>query len=259
MGSTEAIDCQEAELSARPSRTVLDQNFSRLESSIEEGIWEADGHDFALYVSEPHEPEGGAVLVSGEDHKSWAEIVHSFGTSGERVTRISASIICELLDQESLGRFSMGLAYNEDIEECSFFSVTLKRPMPDAGEECDVAAAVIRPVELRVNGELACSDVGKLPVRLDVEADLSWGSIGGEGEPSGARTVNVRHQLTQVTDVATETSASTRPGASASGETQTGFYTTGVKFDTAMAAYFRTVGVVKVRFLRFCCCVPATS
>merc|ERR1711971_94858 len=109
-----------------------------------------------------------------------------------RVSRVSTSIVCELLDQDSMGTFSMGLAFNEDIEECSFLSVTLKRPMPDAGEESDVAAAVPRPVELRVNGQVACADLGKLPVQVDIEAELNWGSCGDEGQPSVARSVIVR-------------------------------------------------------------------
>mmetsp|Transcript_34553 Transcript_34553/g.109369 ORF Transcript_34553/g.109369 Transcript_34553/m.109369 type:complete len:280 (-) Transcript_34553:44-883(-) len=261
---------------------LLEQNFANLEEAMEAELWEVDGDDLQLYACEPGGPSEdgppGAVLVTEGKSDGWAELVHSLaGGAGARVCRLTSSFICESLDNDSAGSFTVGLAFNEDLEESSLLALTLRRTRENPGED---ESGLVRPIELHVNGALAVADVLPLPVRADLEVELCWDAMA-----PGGRRVRLLHRLSQVAlsggasgstsdgvaALAEEVAAVAAPvtevvaaaagaaGAAATaedgrpGETIVDFYTTGDKFDKATALYFRSTGKVKVRLLHVAC------
>mmetsp|Transcript_64790 Transcript_64790/g.169636 ORF Transcript_64790/g.169636 Transcript_64790/m.169636 type:complete len:238 (-) Transcript_64790:19-732(-) len=227
-------------LEEEPSGCLLEQDFSLLEEALNGGVWEVDGDDLNLYTCDGDKGDGpaGAVIVSSGDSGAVTELVHRLkGGAGARVTSLVLRLLCEEIDVQSEGTFTVGLAFDEDLEESSLLSVTLRRPRHSPGEHEDTPnskdeALPPRPVGLHLNGEPVAEDLGELPCYLELEAALSW-----EGE----RKVVLRHHT------GPDGAAGDRPPQPA--EASAGFYTTGVSFETARALYLRTTGGVKVRLL----------
>eukprot|EP00933_Yihiella_yeosuensis_P061470 TRINITY_DN64279_c0_g1_i1.p1 TRINITY_DN64279_c0_g1~~TRINITY_DN64279_c0_g1_i1.p1 ORF type:complete len:275 (+),score=61.60 TRINITY_DN64279_c0_g1_i1:57-881(+) len=225
---------------------LLQQDFSKLEQSLEAGLWEVDGDNLSLYVcTEKDEAAGegkaGAVIVTAGDCGASAEILHLFKDGkGAQVSRLTASFICEEVDVDSDGTFTIGLAFEEDIVEASLLAVTLRRPRPesklprepgDPPEEPDP----IKPVCLQVNGQVAIEELNDLPTQVDVEISLSWGT-----DSSAERCIEMKHRFLQGSKVE-------------EGTTEVGFYTTNVKFNNAKVLFCHATGSVKVRLVSMEC------
>ncbi|CAJ1382322.1 unnamed protein product [Effrenium voratum] len=162
--------------------TFFSQDFSALEESLAAGTWEVDGtdDDLKLYCAEAKEADPGAVMVTEGGSAAVSELVHRLQEGkGTQVTHLSMELVCEALDLDSNGTFTVGLAFDEDLEEAVLLAVTLRRPRPepklprepgDPPEEPEKP----KPIALNLNGQVAQEDVGSLPLRLRFEAELCW-------------------------------------------------------------------------------------
>lgn len=224
---------------------MLEQDFALLEDAIEGGVWEVDGDELNLYVSDGSDVDGpaGAVLVTEGGSGSSAEIVHRLREGqGARVVQLRMRIIAEELDVESTGMFTVCLAFDEDLEESSLMTISVRRPTLPPGEQ-EEADTPPRPVELRLNGETCRADVGSLPVLVELNAELCW--------DSGARSIRLRHRTSPAKlGIALP---SEDAGAGNFKETSSGFYTTSVQFDRAKTICLRAMGTSKVRILSLYC------
>lgn len=222
------------------SKSLLDQDFALLEEALNGGVWEVDGDDLNLYVSDGEDGPAGAVLVAAGDSGAEAELAHQVcGGRGARVTRLVLRLLCEELDPESDGTFSAGLAYDEDYEEASLLSVTLRRPRHSPGEleeHDDPRSHKVEPVGLHLNGQLVAEDVGQLPCCVELDASLRW---------DGERTVALRYHVSH--------EGASPDEESVVGEASAGFYTQGVRFESAKALYVRLTGCARVRLLSTRC------
>mmetsp|Transcript_82323 Transcript_82323/g.245505 ORF Transcript_82323/g.245505 Transcript_82323/m.245505 type:complete len:257 (+) Transcript_82323:56-826(+) len=225
----------------RPPGLVLEQHFAQLEEALAGGAWEVDGDDISLYVCDgqtPGEGPAGAVLVTQGDCGAEAELVHRFqGGDGARVDRLSTHLVCEALNPDSFGTFTVGLAYDEDFQEAALLAISLRRPralLEEAAEGGKPKEPVA--VELQLNGKVLEPDVGTLPVRLELDAELTWA-----GKQSS---VKVWYRLNP------EGGSS---GPARSGEATASFYTTTVKYDRAQALCLRSTGATRVRLVSARC------
>ncbi|CAJ1382323.1 unnamed protein product [Effrenium voratum] len=222
--------------------TFFSQDFSALEESLAAGTWEVDGtdDDLKLYCAEAKEADPGAVMVTEGGSAAVSELVHRLQEGkGTQVTHLSMELVCEALDLDSNGTFTVGLAFDEDLEEAVLLAVTLRRPRPepklprepgDPPEEPEKP----KPIALNLNGQVAQEDVGSLPLRLRFEAELCWRQ----------RSVELCWQQ--------------QPGPDGGplGEvesTSANFYTTNVPFDLAKALFIRATGTTRVRMLSLRC------
>mmetsp|Transcript_52283 Transcript_52283/g.93777 ORF Transcript_52283/g.93777 Transcript_52283/m.93777 type:complete len:246 (+) Transcript_52283:103-840(+) len=232
---------------ARHEEVLLEQDFAKLEEAIEAGLWEVDGEGLSLYAtgdgseveSDPGPP--GAVIVT-EGSEGLAELVHRIrGAEGAEVSRLTAAIRCEVIDDKSA--FTVGLAFDDDLEEAALLALTLRRPrpetkMPEPGAppfpEEDTS---VRPVMLQLNGK-ACGLAGEavevLGASIDLDLELHWGQ-------KDERKVVLHHRLLMPNAEKTELSVISE------GSTTSGFYTTDVKFNMAKVLFLRATGAVKVR------------
>lgn len=248
------MDACEVPVAAMDDRTapqsivLLEQNFAKLEEAIEGGVWEIDGDDLSLYACDGASDDGpaGAVFVAEGDCGAQAELVHALcNGEGARVTHLTAKLICESLDADSAGCFTVGLAFDDDFEEAALLAVTLRRLRSDPDEEESINETT-KPVALLLNGNVATDDIGQLPVHVELDVALHW--------DEGARRIVLHHHVCPATlgvtgspDTVVDTS--TNP----SRQFSTGFYTTGVKFDSAKALCLRATGTVKIRLLHIQC------
>ncbi|CAJ1427056.1 unnamed protein product [Effrenium voratum] len=114
--------------------TFFSQDFSALEESLAAGTWEVDGtdDDLKLYCAEAKEADPGAVMVTEGGSAAVSELVHRLQEGkGTQVTHLSMELVCEALDLDSNGTFTVGLAFDEDLEEAVLLAVTLRRPRPE--------------------------------------------------------------------------------------------------------------------------------
>lgn len=227
---------------------VLEQDFSKLDEAIANGLWEVDGDDYSLYVCEEGEGGGpaGAVLVAEGACGSQAELVHHLqGGTGARVTQLTVHLLCEDLDTESCGSFTVGLAFDEDFEEASLLALTLRRPRDDFGEKEALEGEMPpKPAGFFANGNPIVEDIGPLPVRVELGALLHWDET--------PRRVALQYRISPIS-CSEGGETDTKIASSFSAETTIGFYTTSVKFERATALCFRGTGTVKVRLLCTSC------
>ena len=86
-------------------------------------------------------------------------------------------LLCEELDLESSASFTLGLAFEEDLEEACLLALTLRRPRPEAklprepGDPPEEPEEV-KPIGLQVNGQVALEELGAQGLSLDVA--LNW-------------------------------------------------------------------------------------
>uniref|UniRef100_A0A7S0AA01 Uncharacterized protein n=1 Tax=Pyrodinium bahamense TaxID=73915 RepID=A0A7S0AA01_9DINO len=250
-----AMEPAEATDAAVAPGVLLEQRFAHLEEALQRGVWEADGDDMSLYVSDGSAGEGpaGAVFVTHGTCEAEAALVHRLrDVEGARVSRLTAHLVCEELDPDSAGTFTVGLAYDDDFEEAALLALTLRRPrelpfedeLPRLG--ANRRARPPRPVELHANGQVVLADVGTLPVCLELDAELHWAAT--------PRSVVLRHCLRPVGGGQTGTGVSA--GGFDSGqasEVTTGFYTTSTNYDNAKALCLRATGTTRVRLLYLRC------
>mmetsp|Transcript_30526 Transcript_30526/g.59898 ORF Transcript_30526/g.59898 Transcript_30526/m.59898 type:complete len:261 (+) Transcript_30526:44-826(+) len=234
------------------SDVVLEQRFSKLEDALNLGVWEADGDDLSLYVCEEGADDGpaGAMFVAQGEWDAEAQLVHFLRDGkGARISELSMTLICEELDIDTCGTFTVGLAYDDDFEEATLLAITLRHPRVNPGDG-DATLEELSRVQLKVNGELINAHVGSLPLVLQLDARLCW--------DSAKRSVKVRHRI-----------APARLGGAAAAdvgindvpyvESAAGFYTTGVKFEHARAVCLRGTGTVRVRLIRVSCSAVASG
>ncbi|CAE7781561.1 unnamed protein product [Symbiodinium pilosum] len=222
------------------------QDFAELEDALGEGVWEVEGDN--LYF-EAKDASSGAVVASEGGVGSIAELVHQLNKGlGCQATNLTMALICEAIDVDSDGTFTVGLAFDEDFEETALLAVTLRRPRPepklprepgDPPEDPEMP----RPIVLQVNGQVACEDVGELPVKIELDVQLCWDE---------KRTAVLRHRLLPVdrSEMTIDSIDSLDIEAKA---TSTGFYTTDANFDVAKAVFLRATGTVQIRLLSLQC------
>ncbi|CAL1140610.1 unnamed protein product [Cladocopium goreaui] len=216
---------------------VFEQDFSQLEQSLEEETWEVDDDDetLELYTPEAKDAEPGAVMVTKGGLASVAELVHQFG-SGWKVSRLCMELVCESIDLDSNGTFTVGLAFDDDLEEAVLLACTIRRPRPETklprepGDPPEEAEPP-KPIALHVNGQVAEEDLGELPKRIELDVQLNWEE----------KTTLVKHKVRE------------SPTSAEESATSTGFYTTDVAFDVAKAVFLRATGSVRVRLLSLKC------
>eukprot|EP00930_Biecheleria_cincta_P001516 TRINITY_DN102657_c0_g1_i1.p1 TRINITY_DN102657_c0_g1~~TRINITY_DN102657_c0_g1_i1.p1 ORF type:complete len:242 (-),score=33.31 TRINITY_DN102657_c0_g1_i1:300-1025(-) len=224
-----------------PPLRLLDQDFSKLEESLEAGVWEVDGDSLCLYASSKDEDSThelpGAVLVTEGSVESMAELVHRIRSGeGAQVTRLSVDLVCESMDIDSNGIFTVGLAFDDDFEEAALLAVTIRRTRPETkgprepGDPPEPPEQP-KPVGVQMNGEVILEDVGELPARIFLDVELHWGK---------ERRAILRHRLGK------ESEGVSMPAS-------TGFYTTNVTFDVAKALFMRATGAVRIRLVSLCC------
>lgn len=231
---------------------VLEQRFSMLEDALNLGVWEADGDDLSLYVCEEGAQDGpaGAMFVGQGKCDAEAHLVHFLcDGKGARISELNMTLICEELDTDTNGTFTVGLAYDDDFEEATLLAITLRHPRINPGDG-DASAEELSKVQLQVNGELVNAHIGALPQVLQLDARLCWDSAN--------RSVKVRHRV-----------APARLGGTATVdadindvpfvESSAGFYTTSVKFEDARAVCLRGTGTVRVRLVRVSCSAVASG
>lgn len=172
---------------------LLEQDFVKLEKAIESGVWDVDGDDFNLYVSEEGD-EGlpGAVLMTegNLDDGTQTEFVHEFcDGAGSRISRIVAHLVLEELDNDTGGSFTVGLSYDEDFEESAVLGVILRSARDEEWTMEPTASSSASPLRvcLLLNGEVVLPDIGPLPVRVELDVSLRW--------ETGSRRVTLRHRL----------------------------------------------------------------
>jgi len=221
-----------------------------LEDALNLGVWEADGDDLSLYVCEEGADEGlaGAMFVAQGQCDAEAQLVHFLcDGKGARISELSMTLICEELDTDTTGTFTVGLAYDDDFEEATLLAITLRHPRMNPGDG-DAPVEELSKVQLLVNGELVNAHVGELPLVLQLDARLYWDSAN--------RSVKVRHRV-----------APARLGGAATVdfgingvpfvESIAGFYTRSVKFEDARAVCLRGTGTVRVRLIHVSCSVAS--
>eukprot|EP00931_Biecheleriopsis_adriatica_P099457 TRINITY_DN73997_c0_g1_i1.p1 TRINITY_DN73997_c0_g1~~TRINITY_DN73997_c0_g1_i1.p1 ORF type:complete len:245 (+),score=60.93 TRINITY_DN73997_c0_g1_i1:38-772(+) len=232
---------------------LFEQDFAKLEQSLEAGEWEVDGDDLCLLStgdSEATADDGlpGAVVVTEGGVEALAELAHRIrGDQGAQVTRLALELVCESLHNDSNGTFTVGLAFDDDLEEAALLAVTVRRPRPESklprepGDPPEEPEEV-KPVSLQINGEVAAESLGDLPVRLQLDVRLQWGS-------KEERKAVLRHRLVPM-----------QPGAEQHiaevSTTSCGFYTTDVSFDVAKVLFLRATGTVRIRLLSLQCNGP---
>eukprot|EP00434_Breviolum_minutum_P039544 symbB.v1.2.035119.t1/scaffold4663.1/size36762/2 len=219
---------------------VFEQDFSKFEESLKDEVWEVDGDEenLKLYATEAKDAEPGAlVLMTSGGLASVSELMHPFDAPGVQVSRLTIALLCESIDLESNGTFTVGLAFDDDLEEAVLLACTIRRPRPepklprepgDPPEEPEVP----KPIALHVNGQVI-EDLGDLPQRLELDIQLSWKE----------RTTVVKHKLhPSFRDEEVEVASQTM-----------GFYTTDVPFEVAKAVFLRATGSVTVRLVSLKC------
>mmetsp|Transcript_52043 Transcript_52043/g.122143 ORF Transcript_52043/g.122143 Transcript_52043/m.122143 type:complete len:235 (+) Transcript_52043:69-773(+) len=227
-------------------QSCFKQDFKELEEALEEGLWEVEGDNLYFAVEAKDASCAGAVVASDGGVGSIAELVHQLnGGHGCQVTRLTMAVICETIDMESNGTFTIGLAFDEDFEETALLAVTIRRPRPeprlprepgDPPEEPEMP----KPIALHVNGQVAAEDVGDLPVKIEFDVQLFWDET---------RTAILRHRLIPLREASEEPPL----GEVEAHTTSTGFYTTDIGFDLAKAVFLRATGTVRVRLLSLEC------
>lgn len=215
---------------------------------MEEGLWEVEGDNLYFAVEAKDASSAGAVVASDGGVGSIAELVHQLnGGHGCQVTRLTMAVICEAIDIDSNGTFTIGLAFDDDFEETALLAVTIRRPRPeprlprepgDPPEEPEMP----KPIALHLNGQVAAEDVGDLPVKIEFDVQLSWDET---------RTAILRHRL--VPEAAASDDTPCEVEAMEAHTTCTGFYTTDIGFDLAKAVFLRATGTVRVRLLSLEC------
>eukprot|EP00435_Cladocopium_sp_Y103_P059551 s169_g21.t1 len=229
----------EKEAADAPDALVFEQDFSQLEKSLEEETWEVDDADdmLELYTPEAKDAEPGAVMVTKGGLASVAELVHQFA-GGWKVSRLCMELVCESIDLDSNGTFTVGLAFDDDLEEAVLLACTIRRPRPetklprepgDPPEEPEPP----KPIALHMNGQVAEEDLGQLPKNIELDMQLSW-------EERSSRTILLKHKVLE-------------SAADEAAPLSTGFYTTDVAFDAAKAVFIRATGSVRVRLLSLKC------
>ncbi|CAE7190420.1 unnamed protein product, partial [Symbiodinium necroappetens] len=223
-------------------------DFRELEEALEEGLWEVEGDNLYFAVEAKDASSAGAVVASDGGVGSIAELVHQLnGGHGCQVTRLTMAVICEAIDIDSNGTFTIGLAFDDDFEETALLAVTIRRPRPeprlprepgDPPEEPEMP----KPIALHLNGQVAAEDVGDLPVKIEFDVQLSWDET---------RTAILRHRL--VPEAAASDDTPCEVEAMEAHTTCTGFYTTDIGFDLAKAVFLRATGTVRVRLLSLEC------
>jgi len=232
---------------------VLEQRFSMLEDALNLGVWEVDGDDLSIYVCEEGADDGppGAMFVAQGQFDAEASLVHPLcDGKGARVSELSMTLICEELDVDTTGTFTVGLAYDEDFEEATLLAITLRHPRVNPGDG-DATMEELSKVQLQVNGELVNDHVGALPLVLQLDARLCWDSAN--------RSVKVRHRVAPAQlgggAATVDMSLNNVPYV----ESTAGFYTTNVKFEDARAVCLRGTGTVRVRLLHVSCSAFASG
>merc|ERR1712048_706736 len=140
--------------------------------------------------------------------------------------------------------------------EAALLAVTLRRRRPDPDEK-ETESDLPKPVGLMLNGEMVVDDLGLLPVHLELDVTLRWDQDGA------GRRVVLKHRVCQTISTPTATPV---PGATTEGfdvqheevdstnvEAKSGFYTTGVKYESAKALCLRGTGTIRVRLLYMRC------
>jgi len=162
---------------------------------------------------------------------------------GARITTMSIQLVCEDVAQDPEGVFTLGLAFDDDLEESALLAITLRHPRNDPGDEEEEEK--VKPVNLQLNGTTAMTDVGTLPVFMELDVKLCWDSN---------RSASLRYRTATITDEDWKLGKAQPVEVGTEWrETSTGFYTTSVDFDSAKACFIRGTGTVKVRLLHLTC------
>lgn len=236
LGPPRAQDMSDGPQFASPA--LFHQAFSSLEEALQYDVWTFDSDGPELY-----EDSGAAVLLAQGDSNAEATLVHELADGeGARIDRLTCDFACEGLERDSNSIFTVGLAFNEDLEEAALLAITLRRLRPDPGDPESTAPppALPQSISLVLNGLTVVEDIGELPVRVEVDVALDW--------DAGARRACMRYRLSPAA-----------PGAAChiDGEAFAEFYTSGVRYDKATALFFRGQGSQSVRLHEVACWAAA--
>eukprot|EP00929_Paragymnodinium_shiwhaense_P026161 TRINITY_DN15609_c0_g1_i1.p1 TRINITY_DN15609_c0_g1~~TRINITY_DN15609_c0_g1_i1.p1 ORF type:complete len:357 (+),score=72.04 TRINITY_DN15609_c0_g1_i1:1526-2596(+) len=230
---------------------IFEQDFSRLDEAIRDDIWEVDGEDCDLFTCKDGDSDGpaGALVDNKGGTASTIEMVHMLRNgAGARVSELSARLVCESVDKDTAGTFTICLAFDEDYEESSLLALTLRRPRENPGDELVNEGKGPQPektVGIQMNGIDVLPNVGKLPVLLEFRASLCW-------NPQGRR-VCLRYRAARGSESSGQCKLSCLEEDAEWAEAEAGFYTTGVNFEAAKALVIRCTGHVRIRLVDIVC------